>query len=127
MSETTQAPRPPSRVQPAPFTPGPGWERENEGLFIHDSGDRIRSGLYRGVQGWFLIPAELDLKVLAFPPTPEGRAAAFAAFAESLHRPPAPSPKSSRRRARKTQDEEPAEESPAESDDDVDVDDLLNT
>ena len=103
MSETTQAPRPPSRIQPAPFTPGPGWERESDTLFIHDGGDRIRSGTYRGVQGWFLIPAELDLKVLVFPPTPEGRAEAFTAFAESSHRPAAPPVKASRRRPRKTE------------------------
>ena len=126
MSEMTQAPRPPSRVQPAPFTPGPGWERDGEGLFIHDSGDRIRSGTYRGVQGWFLIPAELDLKVLVFPPTAEGRAAAFAAFAESRHRPPAPPVKAARRRPRKTE-ETADEEEKVEGDDDVDIDDLLNS
>ena len=126
MSETTQAPRPPSRIQPPAFLPGPGWEREKDGLFIHETGDRIRSGTYRGVQGWFLIPAELDLKVLVFPPTPEGRDAAFAAFAEGRHRPPPTPPKASRRARPKKEEEEPEEKADVEGDDDVDVDELLN-
>jgi hypothetical protein len=59
----------------------PGWERDGDTLYLHAGGARIERRVYREVEGWVLVPAELDRPVLAFPPDDAGRAAAFAAFA----------------------------------------------
>lgn len=58
-----------------------GWKQESEAAYIHPSGARIERRIYRGQEGWFLIPPSLDQEVLSFAPTPEGRDGAFAAFA----------------------------------------------
>jgi hypothetical protein len=66
------------------FKPPKGWDRESDTLFIHANGVRIERRVYREREGWFLIPTDLALEVVYFEPTPEGREAAFAAFAEGL-------------------------------------------
>lgn len=63
------------------FKPPAGWQAENDKLFIHSSGVRLQLMAYRGEEGWYLIPVDLDLAVVKFDPTPEGRDKAFAAFA----------------------------------------------
>jgi hypothetical protein len=66
------------------FKPPKGWDRESDTLFIHANGVRIERRVYREREGWFLIPTDLAQEVVYFDPTPEGREAAFAAFAEGL-------------------------------------------
>ena len=59
----------------------PGWERDSDTLYLHAGGARIERRIYRKVEGWILVPADLDHAALTFPPDDAGRAAAFAAFA----------------------------------------------
>ena len=59
----------------------PGWERDSDALYLHAGGARIERRVYRKVEGWILVPADLDHAALTFPPDDAGRAAAFAAFA----------------------------------------------
>lgn len=58
-----------------------GWKRESETAYAHGTDARIERRVYRGQEGWFLIPPDLDQEVLCFAPTSEGRDGAFAAFA----------------------------------------------
>jgi len=57
-----------------------GWEKDSDKLFIHETGVRIARQTYKGKDGWYLIPVDLDAAVLEFDPTPEGRDKAFEAF-----------------------------------------------
>jgi hypothetical protein len=57
-----------------------GWDKESEKLFIHETGVRIARQTYKGKDGWYLIPVDLDAVVVEFEPTPEGRDKAFEAF-----------------------------------------------
>ena len=59
-----------------------GWEKDSDKLFIHETGIRIARMTYKGKDGWFLVPVDLDAVVLEFEPTPEGRDKAFEAFAK---------------------------------------------
>lgn len=65
-----------------------GWERDSDVLYLHAAGARIERRVYRKVEGWILVPAELDRAALTFPPDDAGRAAAFAAFAAGAVGPP---------------------------------------
>src|SRR3954470_4615664 len=57
-----------------------GWEKDSDKLFIHETGIRIQRMTYKGKDGWFLVPVDLDAAVIEFEPTPEGRDKAFEAF-----------------------------------------------
>jgi hypothetical protein len=59
-----------------------GWEKDSDKLFIHETGIRIQRMMYKGKDGWFLVPVDLDAAVVEFEPTPEGRDKAFEAFAK---------------------------------------------
>jgi hypothetical protein len=59
-----------------------GWEKDSDKLFIHETGIRIARMTYKGKDGWYLVPVDLDAAVLEFEPTPEGRDKAFEAFAK---------------------------------------------
>jgi hypothetical protein len=59
-----------------------GWDKESDTLFIHNSGVRIQRMAYKGKDGWYLIPVDLDQPVVEFEPTPEGKEKAFEAFAK---------------------------------------------
>ena len=59
-----------------------GWEKDSEKLYIHETGVRIARQTYKGKDGWYLIPVDLDAAVVEFEPTPEGRDKAFEAFAK---------------------------------------------
>jgi hypothetical protein len=59
-----------------------GWDKESETLFIHSSGVRIQRMAYKGKDGWYLVPTDLDQPVVEFEPTPEGREKAFESFAK---------------------------------------------
>ena len=61
-----------------------GWEKDSDKLFIHETGIRISRMTYKGKDGWFLVPVDLDAAVLEFEPTPEGRDKAFEAFAKGV-------------------------------------------
>lgn len=115
-----------------------GWEKESDALYIHQTGVRIQKRTYREKEGWFLIPVDLDQEVLPFDPTPEGRDAAFAAFAEgklkTKKKPKAapveegpPKPKRGRKPKERPEPEpegegEPGEEPAAAKDDDAEDD-----
>ena len=91
-----------------------GWDKDSDKLFIHDTGVRIQRMTYKGKEGWFLVPVDLDAAVLEFEPTPEGRDKAFEAFAKGAipsprkpkppprRPPPSPPPPRSRRRTIRT-------------------------
>ena len=57
-----------------------GWDKDSDKLFIHETGVRIARQTYKGKDGWYLIPVDLDAVVVEFEPTPEGRDKAFEAF-----------------------------------------------
>src|ERR1041384_776569 len=59
-----------------------GWDKDSDKLFIHETGVRIQRMTYKGKDGWFLVPVDLDAAVVEFEPTPEGRDKAFEAFAK---------------------------------------------
>jgi hypothetical protein len=61
-----------------------GWDKDSEKLFIHETGVRIARQTYKGKDGWYLIPVDLDAPVLEFEPTPEGRDKAFEAFGKGV-------------------------------------------
>ncbi|HVR83651.1 MAG TPA: hypothetical protein VMU54_05020 [Planctomycetota bacterium] len=61
-----------------------GWDKDSDKLFIHETGVRIARQTYKGKDGWYLIPVDLDAVVLEFEPTPEGRDKAFEAFAKGV-------------------------------------------
>jgi hypothetical protein len=111
-------------VEGAPSPPlPPGWERDSETLYLHADGARIERRVYRKVEGWILVPAELDRAALTFPPDDAGRAAAFAAFAADAAAPP---PEAVPREIREARDaarlEESDEDARDEKEDDEDED-----
>ena len=59
-----------------------GWDKETDTLFIHTTGVRIQRMAYKGKDGWYLVPTDLDQPVVEFEPTPEGREKAFESFAK---------------------------------------------
>ena len=59
-----------------------GWDKDSDKLFIHESGVRIQRMAYKGKEGWFIVPVDLDQPVVEFEPTPEGRDKAFESFAK---------------------------------------------
>jgi hypothetical protein len=61
-----------------------GWEKDSDKLFIHETGVRIARQTYKGKDGWYLIPVDLDAAVMEFEPTPEGRDKAFEAFGKGV-------------------------------------------
>jgi len=61
-----------------------GWEKDSDKLFIHETGIRIQRMTYKGKDGWFLVPVDLDAAVIEFEPTKEGCDKAFEAFAKGV-------------------------------------------
>jgi len=98
-----------------------GWEKDSDKLFIHETGIRIARMTYKGKDGWFLVPVDLDAAVLEFEPTPEGRDKAFEAFAKgALVVKPKKTKATTKKAAAKPA---PKEEEGEEKDDDDDDDD----
>lgn len=106
-----------------------GWEKDSDKLFIHETGVRIARQTYKGKDGWYLIPVDLDAAVLEFEPTPEGRDKAFEAFTKgALATKPkktkaAPTKKAAAKAAPKGEETEEAKSEDAEDGDDDDDDD----
>lgn len=113
-----------------------GWEKDSDKLFIHETGVRIARQTYKGKDGWYLIPVDLDAAVVEFDPTPEGRDKAFEAFAKGAlvtkpKKTKAASTKKTAKAAAKTEDGEDAKDGKDkdkdkdkdEDDDDEDDDD----
>jgi hypothetical protein len=61
-----------------------GWEKDSDKLYIHETGIRIQRMTYKGKDGWFLVPVDLDAAVIEFEPSNEGRDKAFEAFAKGV-------------------------------------------
>ena len=99
-----------------------GWEKDSDKLFIHETGIRIARMTYKGKDGWFLVPVDLDAAVLEFEPTPEGRDKAFEAFAKGalVVKPKKTKATTTKKAAAKAA---PKEEEGEEKDDDDDDDD----
>lgn len=99
-----------------------GWEKDSDKLFIHETGIRIARMTYKGKDGWFLVPVDLDAAVLEFEPTPEGRDKAFEAFAKGAL---ATKPKKTKATSTKKAAAKPApkEEESEEKDEDDEGDD----
>jgi len=99
-----------------------GWEKDSDKLFIHETGIRIQRMMYKGKDGWFLVPVDLDAVVVEFEPTPEGRDKAFEAFAKGAL---ATKPKKTKATSTKKAAAKPApkEEEAEEKDDDDDDED----
>jgi hypothetical protein len=99
-----------------------GWEKDSDKLFIHETGIRIARMTYKGKDGWFLVPVDLDAAVLEFEPTPEGRDKAFEAFAKGalVTKPKKTKATSTKKAAAKAA---PKEEEAEEKDDDDDDED----
>jgi hypothetical protein len=88
-----------------------GWEKDSDKLYIHESGVRVQRMVYKGKDGWYLVPLDLDLPCVEFEATNEGRDKAFEQFEKGL--PAAPKPRKSKAKAAA-----PAEEEAEEKDDD---------
>ncbi|HVE39741.1 MAG TPA: hypothetical protein VNM14_07645 [Planctomycetota bacterium] len=99
-----------------------GWEKDSDKLFIHETGIRIQRMTYKGKDGWFLVPVDLDAAVVEFEPTNEGRDKAFEAFAKGAL---VVKPKKTKATTKKAAAAKPApkEEEGEEKDDDDDDDD----
>lgn len=101
-----------------------GWEKESDKLFIHETGVRIARQTYKGKDGWYLIPVDLDAAVVEFEPTPEGRDKAFEAFAKgALVTKPKKTKAPSKKAAKAAPKGEEGEDAKKEEDDDDDDDD----
>ena len=98
-----------------------GWDKDSDKLFIHETGIRIQRMTYKGKDGWFLVPVDLDAAVVEFEPTPEGRDKAFEAFAKGalVTKPKKTKATSTKKAAAKPA---PKEEEAEEKDDDDDED-----
>ncbi|GEM_PF-2288847 len=103
------------------YRPPAGWQAENDKLFIHTSGVRLQQMTYRGEDGWYLVPVDLDQSVVKFDPTPEGRDKGFAAFGGGIlgqgkpkAKPVAKQARGGRKKAIQIPEEEPAEAEPGE-------------
>ena len=97
-----------------------GWDKDSDKLFIHDTGVRIQRMTYKGKDGWFLVPVDLDAAVLEFEPTPEGRDKAFEAFAKGALD---PKPKKTKAAPKKAAAKPAPAEEPEEDDKDEDDED----
>ena len=99
-----------------------GWEKDSDKLFIHETGIRIQRMTYKGKDGWFLVPVDLDAAVVEFEPTPEGRDKAFEAFAKGalVVKPKKTKAASTKKAPAKAVKEEEAEEKDDDDDDDDD-------
>ena len=97
-----------------------GWEKDSDKLFIHETGIRIQRMTYKGKDGWFLVPVDLDAAVIEFEPTPEGRDKAFEAFAKGAL---VVKPKKTKATSTKKAPAKPVKEEEAEEKDDDDDDD----
>jgi hypothetical protein len=99
-----------------------GWEKDSDKLFIHETGIRIARMTYKGKDGWYLVPVDLDAAVLEFEPTPEGRDKAFEAFAKGalVVKPKKTKATSTKKAAKPAPKEEEAEEKEDDDDDDDD-------
>jgi hypothetical protein len=103
-----------------------GWEKDSDKLFIHETGVRIARQTYKGKDGWYLIPVDLDAAVVEFEPTPEGRDKAFEAFGKgALATKPKKTKATSTKKAaaKEAPKAEEAEDAKADEDDDDDDDD----
>jgi hypothetical protein len=106
-----------------------GWEKDSDKLFIHETGVRIARQTYKGKDGWYLIPVDLDAAVLEFEPTPEGRDKAFEAFAKGVlvtkpkKAKAAPTKKAAAKAAPKAEEGEEVKAEKEGEDDDEDEDD----
>ena len=96
-----------------------GWEKDSDKLFIHETGIRIQRMTYKGKDGWFLVPVDLDVAVLEFEPTPEGRDKAFEAFAKGVL---VTKPKKAKATSTKKVPAKPAKEEETEEKDDEEGD-----
>jgi hypothetical protein len=94
-----------------------GWEKDSDKLFIHETGIRIQRMTYKGKDGWFLVPVDLDAAVVEFEPTPEGRDKAFEAFAKGAL---VVKPKKTKAASTKKAPAKPVKEEEAEEKDDDD-------
>src|SRR6185295_13481178 len=88
-----------------------GWDKDSDKLYIHETGIRIARMTYKGKDGWYLVPVDLDAVVVEFEPTPEGRDKAFEAFAKGAlvvkpKKAKAPSKKAPAKPAPKGEDED---------------------
>jgi hypothetical protein len=97
-----------------------GWEKDSDKLFIHETGIRIQRMTYKGKDGWFLVPVDLDAAVVEFEPTPEGRDKAFEAFAKGalVVKPKKTKAASTKKAPAKVVKEEEPEEKEDDDDDD---------
>jgi len=100
-----------------------GWEKDSDKLFIHETGVRIARQTYKGKDGWYLIPVDLDAVVVEFEPTPEGRDKAFEAFAKGAlvtkpKKVKAPSKKAAAKAAPKGEEGEEAAKTEKDEDED---------
>jgi len=105
-----------------------GWEKDSDKLFIHETGVRIARQTYKGKDGWYLIPVDLDAVVVEFEPTPEGRDKAFEAFTKGAlvtkpKKTKAPSKKAAAKAVPKGEEGEEAAAAKTEKDDDEDDED----
>ena len=104
-----------------------GWEKDSDKLFIHETGSRIQRMTYKGKDGWFLVPVDLDAAVIEFEPTNEGRDKAFEAFAKGalVIKPKKTKATSTKKAAaaKAAPKEEEAEEKEEDDDDDDDEED----
>jgi hypothetical protein len=100
-----------------------GWDKESDSLFIHTTGVRIQRMAYKGKDGWYLVPTDLDQPVVEFEPTPEGRDKAFESFAKgALDLKPRKAKAAAKGKAAATPAPEEPEEEGEEKDDDDDED-----
>jgi hypothetical protein len=97
-----------------------GWEKDSDKLFIHETGIRIARMTYKGKDGWYLVPVDLDAVVVEFEPTPEGRDKAFEAFAKGAL---VVKPKKTKAPSKKAAAKPAPKEEEAEKDDDDDDED----
>jgi hypothetical protein len=97
-----------------------GWDKESDKLFIHETGVRIARQTYKGKDGWYLIPVDLDAVVVEFEPTPEGKDKAFEAFAKGAL---VTKPKKTKTVTKKAAAKPPPKAEDAEEKDDDDDDD----
>jgi len=100
-----------------------GWEKDSDKLFIHETGIRITRMMYKGKDGWYLVPVDLDAAVVEFEPTPEGRDKAFEAFAKGALVTKPKKAKAPSKKAAAAKAAAPKEEEAEEKDDDDDDDD----
>ena len=97
------------------FTVPKGWSRENEKLYIHTTGVRIQRMTYRGNDGWYIVPVDLDQPLIPFDATSEGQEKAFEAYATGALKEKSKTKPVSKKKPKAAPVPEPEEE-PAEKD-----------